>query len=713
MDKQRSKGSKGRGESRRQAPVARIDADPATKEEPKGADGIEPPPSTPEDGVRPGGRSPAARAGYQNGRPISAEDLFRIRVVGEPALSPDGARVAVAVTTIDAEADTYCSAIWSVSVGGGASVQLTSGAKRDTSPRWSPDGTRLAFLSDRDTETPQLWVIPVGGGEAHRVTDLENAVSDPVWAPDGHRVAFVSKLTPPDPNPGSDVKVITEVRYKFDGEGFLGGKHRHIWIVDVDREGAEPERVTDGDFEHSSPAWSPSGRELAFAANRNPSWQLERSRDLWAVVPGSPPRRLTDGGGFYDLPTWSPDGTTIACTGHRKLRQEGPNHEVWVLPAGGGEPRSLTAGFDRGVGDQAISDIGQFPPQRPRWSADGSALLFLASDRGTTHVHRVDLNGGAVTPLTAGARRVAAFDASGTGETLVCAVSDPVTPFEIHALNGKQERALTAFNADLLREIAVANPEEIWVEGAGGHRVQGWILRPPRAAEGVALPAILQIHGGPHTMYGTSFFHELQLLAARGYAVIYANPRGSTGYGEAFTSALHAAWGEQDTPDLMAVIDRALAGGGIDPARLGVTGGSYGGYMTNWLLGQTDRFRAGVTQRSISNLVSLYGTDDIAVVSLDVEFGGPPWAARERYLALSPITYVEKITAPLLILHTEEDYRCPIEQAEQLFVALKRLGREVVFVRFPGESHNLSRSGKPAHRIERLRRIVDWFDTHL
>lgn len=710
MGTQRGKGARDREESGTHPLATSVEL--ARSEDMPGAAGNGSPPGTMNGAVPLPQATPVARVGHRSGRPMTAEDLFRIKVVGEPALSPDGTRVAVAVTTIDAEANTYRSAIWMVPVEGGTPAQLTAGGKRDTSPRWSPDGTRLAFLSDRDTETPQLWLIPVGGGEARRVTDLENAVTDPVWSPDGRRVAFVSKLTPPDPNPGSDVKVITELRYKFDGEGFLGGKRRQIWSVDVDREDAEPKRVTDGDFEHSSPAWSPSGRELAFAANRNPGWQLERSRDLWSVVPGSPPRRLTDGSGFFDLPAWSPDGTMIVCTGHRKLRQEGPNHEVWVLSASGGEPRSLTAGFDRGVGDQAISDIGQFPPQRPRWSADGSALFFLGSDCGTTHVHRVDLHG-TMTPLTAGARRVAAFDTTGTGETLVSTVSDPVTPFEIHALERGTERALTAFNADLLREVAVAAPEEIWVDGAGGHRVQGWILRPPAARPDVALPAILEIHGGPHTMYGTSFFHELQLLAARGYAVIYANPRGSTGYGEAFTSALHAAWGEQDTPDLMAVLDRAVAGGGIDPARLGVTGGSYGGYMTNWLLGQTDRFRAGVTQRSISNLVSLYGTDDIAVVSLDVEFGGPPWVARERYLALSPITYVERITAPLLILHSEEDYRCPIEQAEQLFVALKRLGREVVFVRFPGESHNLSRSGKPAHRLERLRRIVDWFDGHL
>ncbi len=661
----------------------------------------------------------------RTGRPMTAEDLLRLHLVGEPALSPDGTMVAVAVTTLDGEADAYRSAIWLVPVAGPTDpsepVQLTAGAKRDTTPRWSPDGTRLAFLSDRDAEAAQLWLIPIRGGEARRLTDLDNAVSDPVWAPDGRRLAFVAKLTPPDPNPGSDVKVITDARYKYDGEGFLDGKRRHLWVIDADRPEAAPERITDGDFEHLSPAWSPTGRELAFAANRNPEWQLERSRDIWAIVlGGDQPRRLTSGDGRFDLPAWSPDGRHLAVIGHRKLDLEAPNDEVWIVPAAGGEPRSITATFDRGVGDQAIADIGQCPSQRPTWSGDGRAVAFLAGDEGTTHVFTATVPDGKVMRLTDATvpRRVAAFDRSRDGATLVFAVSDPVTPFEIRVGSGggdSSERPLTTFNADLLAEVAVSTPEPFWVDTVDGRRVHAWMMRPPGAVPDRAYPAILEIHGGPHAMYGASFFHEFQLLAARGYVVVYANPRGSTGYGEAFAQALRAAWGENDTPDLLAVLDQALARGGLDPQRLGVTGGSYGGFMTNWLLGHTDRFRTAVTQRSICDLTSLYGTDDIALVSLDTEFGGPPWRpeTRDRYRELSPITYVERITAPLLILHSEEDYRCPIGQAEQLFVALKRLRREVVLVRFPHESHGLSRSGKPQHRLERLRRLVDWFDGHL
>jgi dipeptidyl aminopeptidase/acylaminoacyl peptidase len=648
-----------------------------------------------------------------------ADDLLRLTLIGEPALSPDGRSVAVAVSRLDADRDDYRSAIWLVPTEGGEPRQLTAGTHRDTAPRWSLHGDQLAFLSDRDTETPQLWLLPVSGGEARRVTGLENAVSDPVWAPDGRRIAFVSRLTPPDNNPGSDVRVINDARYKADGDGFLDGKWRHLWVVDVESDDVAPARITDGDFDHLSPAWSPTGREIAFVANREPNWQLHRARDLWSIAPGGgPPRRLTAGDGRFGLPAWSPDGRQIACVGDRKLGREAPNDELWLIPAAGGEPRSLTAAFDRSVGDAAIADIGQFPAQRPLWSADGATIAFLASDRGDTQLWEVAAAGGPVRALTSGERRIAAFDRSADPERLIIATSDPVTPFEIHRVEmDRSEKPLTRFNAAWVAETAAAWPEPVTVAAPDGQAVDGWILRPPDAAPGHDYPAILEIHGGPHAMYGTSFFHEFQLLAARGFVVIYANPRGSVGYGEAFAQALHAAWGENDTPDLLAMLDQAIAAGGIDPGRVGVTGGSYGGFMTNWLLGHSDRFKAGVTQRSLSNLYSLYGTDDIAVVSLDVEFGGPPWSeanhGRDRYLALSPITYVERITAPLLIMHSELDYRCPIEQAEQLFIALKRLGREVVFVRFPDESHGLSRSGKPKHRLERLRRIVNWFDEHL
>lgn len=654
----------------------------------------------------------------RSGRPVTIDDLARFKLVGEPAVSPDGRTVAVAVTEVALDDDIYRAAIWAVPLTGGKPRRLTMGLKRDTNPRWSPDGAQLLFLSDRDSETTQLWLMPTDGGEATRLTNCDQAVSEPTWSPDGRRIAFVSKVAPEDVNPDSDVKVITDVRYKFDGEGFLGGKWRHIFVIDTNQEGAEPVQITGGDFDHRHPAWSPSGHEIAFAANRNPGWMMERTSDIWSVVPGSAPRQLTSGDGAFSQPAWSPDGTRVACIGVRPVLEQWQADEIWLLPASGGEPRSITRDFKPGVGDGAIADLGGFTPQPPVWSPDGASVLFVAGIEGKTHLFRAAVDDEDVSPVTAGIRRIPAFDLDPTvadGTRLVCAAADPVTPFELHLIQaGEPEQILTRFNAALLEELAVGLPETFWVESEGGVRVQGWLLRPVNPDPGGASPAILEIHGGPHGMYGSSLFHEFQVLAGKGYAVIYANPRGSTGYGETFARGLHAAWGENDLPDLLACVDQAIAMGGIDPNRLGVAGGSYGGFMTNWVISHSDRFKAAVTQRTISNLVSMYGTDDIALLSLDHEFGGPPWGpARDRYVELSPLTHVEKITAPLLILHAEEDHRCPMEQAEQLFLALKRLGREVVLVRFPDESHGLTRSGKPKHRIEHMQRLTDWFDEYL
>ena len=671
---------------------------------------------------------PVAEVAGRTGRPVTVEDLLRFRLVGEPAMAPDGATVAVAVTEIDGEADTYRSAIWLVPTGGDDRPRrLTAGTKRDSAPRWSPDGKRLTFTSDRDTDKAQLWLIATDGGEARRLTNLDTAVSDVDWAPDGRRVAFVAKVKPEDPNPDSDVKVIRDLRYKYDGEGFLGGAWRHVFTLDVDDPGAEPVQITTGDHDHLHPAWSPSGREIAFTANRQPDWMLSRVSDIWSIVPvaGAEPRRLTPGDGTLGLPAWSPDGASVACVGYRPLGEMWQKSDVWLVPAAGGEPRCLTGAFGPGVGDGSIDDLGGFSPRPPAWSADGERLIFVAGNAGETHAYRVGREGGEVWPLTAGARRVAAISLDPTvadGGRFACAVSDPVTPFEIALVGtGVPERVLTGFNDALVAELALGLPEPFVVPSADGTEVHGWVLKPTAPVEtpaggtaGPLVPAILEIHGGPHGMYGSSLFLEFQVLASRGYAVVYANPRGSVGYGEAFARGLHAAWGVNDLPDLQACVDHALAIAPIDPARLGVAGGSYGGYMTNWVISHDDRFRAAVTQRTISNLVSMYGTDDIAVRSLDVEFGGPPWGPNaDVYVALSPLTHVERITAPLLILHAEEDHRCPMEQAEQLFIALKRLGREVELVRFPGESHGLTRSGTPKHRQEHMRRLVAWFDRHL
>ncbi len=705
-------------------------------------------------------------------RPITIEDLAAIRLIADPQPSPDGERIAYVVTVPDTEEDGYRSQIWIVPAAGGEAVRFTGG-RTDSAPRWSPDGRKLAFVSRRDDGTeggkkrakPQIWVLDTDGGEARQLTEAKNGASDPVWSPDSARIAFLSRVGDDDEDeeagdreeakagaPGdgqegkeskekgkkSDVKVITEIRYKADGIHHLlvGWGYKHLFVVDVPGadDGAadgprEARQITDGEWDDGMPAWSPDGRMLAFVSNRTPDRDFNNHADLWTVpVEGGEPRKLTETRGPAAAPAFSPDGATIAYFGHVNPEpyRRYANFNLWVVPAGGGgAPRNLTEGFDRSLVGGVISDLrAGTPTQPPVWAPDGAALYVPLIERGIGGIGRVALadsassassGSSAVAPVLGGERDIMNFALTDDGERFAFTATDALNPGDLFVCNtdGSDERRLTRLNEPLLSGIALSRPEHFVYEGVDGWEIDGWQMKPLGFEEGRQYPLVLEIHGGPASQYGWAFFHEFQLLAARGYGVLFTNPRGSTGREAGFTVANRSRWGEEDFRDIMAGLDRALERGWIDPERLGVAGGSFGGFMTNWAVGHSDRFRAAVTMRCVSNLLSFFGTSDIGFTFIDMQFETEPWDDVQKLLKYSPISYVKNMVTPLLILHSEEDYRCPIEQAEQMFISLKKLGRETELVRFPDEDHNLSRSGKPGHRAERLRHILRWFDKYL
>ncbi len=658
----------------------------------------------------------------RSGRPLTIDDLYEFVLPGEPNVSPDGTRVVVSATGIDRAADEYRSALWLVPLDGTSALKLTSGRWSDTGPRWSPDGAWIAFLSNREEKTANIWVLPTMGGEARQITAFKNGAGEISWAPDSRRITFTSRIDPEKGKEGkdeSDVKVITSARYKFDGRGFLEDKVAHIFTVDISMPDQEPVQLTSGHFDHSTPAWSPTGHEIAFVANRDPEWDLSGVADVW-TIPASDgdPRRITDGHGHFATPAWSPDGTRLAFTGDIKVAPIVTNSQLWVCTASGGDLRSISKAVDRSIGDSSMSSPqGVVSGPKFRWTSTGTAIDALVGDRGSTVIVRFPLDDLGAIQLSPSGRHISAFDHAGkaggsaSGDLIVTA-ADPATPFELRRISASGETALTIFNAEWLSRVSVASPEEFWVE-SNNEAIQCWLLRPTgNTAKSAPVPVILNVHGGPHAQFSNAFTHELQLYAARGYALLFINPRGSVGYGGQFSQQVSRAWGEADTPDFLAALDAALELGGLDATRVGLTGGSYGGFITNWILGHSDRFKVGVTDRSICNMTSMYGTDDISLVELDPELG-TPWGNADRYWELSPLKYVANVIAPMLIIHSENDFRCPMEQAEQWYIALKRLRQTVKFIRFPNESHGMSRNGGPKHRIERLKHTFGWFDTYL
>ncbi|HET8569161.1 MAG TPA: S9 family peptidase [Candidatus Limnocylindria bacterium] len=665
--------------------------------------------------------------------PLVAEDLVSLRFVGDAQISPDGRRIAFVVRTVDWDENAYRAAIWVVPFDGSEPpAQFTSGTGQDSSPRWSPDGRSLAFLSDRPGAAPkraakgdprsgppkkppkQLHVMPARGGEARQLTTFADDASDIAWSPRSDALAVVVR----DAREGADdepaIRVYDRVRYKSDEGGLFDLRRKHLWVVCLD--GTPARRLTDGDWDDAQPSFSPDGTEIAFVSNRTGERDRNTVADIWVVPwPGGEPRRITDGNGTYGNPSWSRDGSRVAAYGTPEAADSaGTNVHAWSFSPAGGDARLLTKDWDRTVGSVVMSDVRAHVQTTPAtFTSDGSRVLFVASDRGTAGLYSADASGGGVRAETRGEHQLVAVTLDSDARRYAAVRGTATDPGEVVAGEvGGAERRLTSFNDDLLASRWIGAPERVEFGGADGWRIEGWVIKPRGFDPAKKWPLVLEVHGGPHAAYGHGFFSEFQVLAGRGYAVLYTNPRGSHAYGEEFVKACIGDWGGKDYEDLMAGVDHALGWGWVDPARLYVTGGSYGGFMTNWIVGHTERFKAAATQRSISNNISAFGTSDIGWHFWEREHGATPWREPEKLVLRSPLTYVEKVRTPLLILHAERDLRCPIEQAEQMFVALRVLGREAVFVRYPEDNHDLTRGGKPKNRVDHCRRIADWFDAH-
>ncbi|MEE9131991.1 MAG: S9 family peptidase [Gemmatimonadota bacterium] len=683
-------------------------------------------------------------AAAQAKRPIQANDLYRIRTASSVALSPDGQQLAFVVTQIDSVENAYYSHIWLTDVSGGPPRQHTRGKVRDRHPVWSPDGTTIAFVSDRSGDDPQVYVIPVDGGEARALTEMENGAFDPVWSPDGDKLLFGSELTTRELEAAAgrsdtsisavegaaadtamwgsidairnwlaknaeneEPAVIT--RLDFQGERQLNPieSWAHIFIIDLREK--KPRRLTDGPYDFRDPSFSPDGKRIAFVAKITgdipPDYSVKT--DLYVMdMDGGEPRKLDIPERAISEPSWSPDGSSIAFAGRDTADRSAANTEIGVIEFPSGEEAVevtwLTRALDRSARQYC-------------WSPDGAAIYFTAGVHGTVPIYRVRVSDGEIRQMVSGERGVLGFDLG--SESLAYVVTEPANPSEIYISDpaGDGERRVTDLNTDWLSDVHVQAHRGFYYRSYDGRRIQGWLIEPLDYDSRNSYPLALEIHGGPHAMWGpgeSTMWLEFQLLAANGYFVLYTNPRGSGGYGHDFKFAIQREWGEGPMRDVLTAVDTVVQLGQVDEDRMVVTGGSYAGYLTAYLVGHDHRFKAAVAQRGVYDLATFFGEGN-AWRLVPWEFDTYPWEDYEILRAESPITHAHLIQTPLLIMHSDRDLRTGVSQSEMLYRTLMVLRRPVEYVRYPRAGHDLSRTGEPLQRIDRLLRILEFFDRHV
>ena len=652
--------------------------------------------------------------------PISPDLVYKLVNVASPSLSADGSRMAFARSHVDAESMETRSQIMLMDMASGESAPFTSG-KNDSGPRFSPDGRHLVFVRPDDGGKPQVWIMPTDGGEARKLTDVAGGITDVAWSPDSGALAFASDVDPDrapddhDPKKDPRVSVVRRIRYRADGLGWRGEAFRHIFVVG--RESGETRQLTDGEGNDAAPSWSPDGAHIAFIADRRPDREVSVHTDVY-VIPSDADVSASERRADMELRSqglstvaalrWSPDGDSIAVVGSDDdMATAGWQSWIFVIEPGRA-PRKLT--------DDSISPAGGYAPLVPapemRWTDDGR-ISFIADARGESAIYQADAVTGDLRKVTGGGlMSQVSFDAD-AGSAVALTVP-PDSAGDLHSVDMTSGAVvqLTDFNRKYFEERPPAKLEK-FTHSRNGFEIESRVLFPPDFDPASRYPLVLDIHGGPHGVFSDSFSPQQQVLATAGYIILAVNPRGSSTYGTDFMKAVLRDWGGEDYLDIMSAVDLICERDYVDESRLGVTGYSYGGFMSSWIIGHDTRFKAAVVGAPCINLSSMYGTSDIGVSFGEVQWGGKRWDALDAFLERSPLTYAPNVETPVLLMHGESDHRCPIEQSEQYFVTLKRLGKEVEFVRFPGSSHGFVRTGHPKLREEYLSRLLGWMNKHI